>query len=123
METRLEDKHLPARNSVMIRRIALAAVLMVCSAHASAQSPSADPIFGRKLAAHCASCHGTNGRSIGGMPSLAGRRSDDLVRQLKNFRDGKQPSTIMPQLAKAYSNREIEAIAAFFAAQKPQVAQ
>jgi len=38
---------------------------------------------------------------------------------MKDFRDGKRPSTIMQQLAKGYTDAEIDAAAAHFAAQKP----
>jgi sulfide dehydrogenase cytochrome subunit len=37
---------------------------------------------------------------------------------VKDFRDGKRPSTIMQQLAKGYTDAEIDAAAAYFAAQK-----
>ena len=37
---------------------------------------------------------------------------------LKAFRDGQRPATIMNQLAKGYSDAEIEAIATYFASQK-----
>ena len=73
---------------------------------------------GRDVAATCAACHGTDGKSRGGMPSLAGRGKDEVVRAMRAFRDGRRPSTIMQQLAKGYDDAEIEAAAAYFAAQK-----
>jgi len=79
----------------------------------------ADPDLGRDVAANCANCHGTDGRSRGIIPALAGKDRATLVRQLTEFRDGKRPSTVMQQLAKGYSNEQIEAAAAYFAAQKP----
>jgi cytochrome c553 len=79
----------------------------------------ADP--GRDLAATCAACHGTEGRSRGGVPSLAGREKDELVRAMRAFRTGERPSTIMQQLAKGYSDAEIDAAAAYFATQKAGV--
>jgi sulfide dehydrogenase cytochrome subunit len=36
---------------------------------------------------------------------------------MQDFRSGKRPSTIMQQLARGYSEVEIEAAAAYFAAQ------
>jgi cytochrome c553 len=77
----------------------------------------AEPELGRDIAANCANCHGTDGRSRGGIPSLAGRNKAELVRQMQDFRAGKRPSTIMEQLAKGYSDAQIEAAAAYFAAQ------
>jgi cytochrome c553 len=37
---------------------------------------------------------------------------------MRDFRDGKRPSTIMQQLAKGYSDAEIEAAAAYLSAQR-----
>jgi len=73
---------------------------------------------GRDIAASCATCHGTDGRSRGAIPSLAGRDKAIIVQQVRDFRDGKRPSTVMQQLAKGYSDAQIEAAAAYFAAQK-----
>lgn len=84
----------------------------------SVQAQAPDPNLGRNVAANCANCHGTNGRSVGGMPALAGQPRDYLVRTMREFRDGKRPATIMHQLAKGYTEEQIEAVAAYFAAQK-----
>ena len=73
---------------------------------------------GRNLAAACANCHGTNGVSSGGMPALAGQPRQYLAQTLKDFRDGRRPGTIMPQLAKGYADNQIEALAEYLAAQK-----
>ena len=79
----------------------------------------ADSNLGRDVAANCANCHGTDGRSRGIIPALAGKDRATLVRQLTEFRDGNRPSTVMQQLAKGYSDAQIEAAAAYFAAQNP----
>jgi cytochrome c553 len=73
---------------------------------------------GRDVAATCANCHGTDGRSRGAIPSLAGKDKATMIRQLKDFRDGRRASTIMQQLAKGYTDAELEAAAAYLAAQK-----
>jgi cytochrome c553 len=41
-----------------------------------------------------------------------------LVEQMKAFRSGSRPATVMHQLAKGYSDAQVETIAAYFAAQK-----
>ena len=74
---------------------------------------------GRDIAATCANCHGTDGRSGGAIPAIAGQDKAYLVQQLKDFRDGKRPSTIMQQLAKGYTDEQIEAAAAYLASRKP----
>jgi cytochrome c553 len=83
-----------------------------------ADAVAADVNLGRDIAANCANCHGTDGRSRGIVPSLAGQDKAHIVQQMKDFRDGKRPSTIMQQLAKGYTDSQIEAAAAYFAAQR-----
>jgi cytochrome subunit of sulfide dehydrogenase len=76
------------------------------------------PNLGRDIAANCANCHGSDGRSRGAIPAIAGQDKAYLIQQLKDFRDGKRPSTIMQQLAKGYTDAQIEAAAAYLAVQK-----
>jgi len=93
------------------------AALAAAPVVANAQTP--DPNLGRDLAASCAMCHGTDGHSAGITESLAGRPKDQIVNSVKLFREGKKPATIMNQISKGYTDAQVEAIAAFFAAQKP----
>jgi sulfide dehydrogenase cytochrome subunit len=76
-----------------------------------------DANLARNLVASCANCHGTNGQARGDMKPLAGVSADKLLAQLADYRSGAQPATIMHQIAKGYSDDQIRAIAAFFAAQ------
>ena len=85
---------------------------------AQAQAQAPDPLQVRSWAASCATCHGTDGRAQPGMASLAGASKDDMVKKMLDFKAGRRPATIMHQLAKGYSDEQIEAIAAYFAAQK-----
>lgn len=95
----------------------LALAVGALPAVAAAQAP--DPNLGRDLAASCAMCHGTDGRSAGLYESLAGRPRDQIVSSLRLFREGKKPATVMTQIAKGYTDAQIEVIAAYFAAQTP----
>jgi cytochrome c553 len=81
---------------------------------------AAGALHQRADAATCANCHGTAGQAVAGSAnaSLAGRSKDDLVTQMKAFKSGARPATVMHQLAKGYSDAQIEVIAAYFAAQK-----
>ena len=106
----------PSEITVHARSIAYLA--LACAAPA-ALAQQADPNLGRNVAANCAGCHGTNGVSQGGVPSLAGQSKADLVRKMQDFKAGRAQSTIMTQLAKGYTDEQIEHAAAFFAAQKP----
>jgi cytochrome c553 len=69
------------------------------------------------VAANCANCHGTNGIAKGAMPSLAGQKREYIVEQMRAFRDGKRPATVMHQLSKGYTDAQIDAIADHFARQ------
>jgi cytochrome subunit of sulfide dehydrogenase len=97
-------------------RLLFAFALASGAAHALAQNP--DPNEGRNLAAACANCHGTNGVSQAGMPGLAGRDRSEIAQLMRDFRSGKRPATVMHQIAKGYSDDQIEAIAAYLSAQK-----
>jgi cytochrome c553 len=74
----------------------------------------------RSLAATCTGCHGTDGRSQGGIPGLAGQPKDVLLRQMLEFKAGKRPATVMHQHSKGYSDQQIELIADYFSKQKTQ---
>jgi cytochrome c553 len=88
-------------------------------AQAQPAAPSADSLHIRSLAAQCAQCHGTDGRAVAGadVPGLAGLPAPFLVEQLKAFRGGTRPSTVMHQLAKGFNDAQIEHLARYFAAQ------
>lgn len=83
-----------------------------------AMSHGANAQDARYLAANCANCHGTLGVATGGLPSLAGLKKDYFIEQMKNFKEGKRPATIMHQLAKGYTDEQIAAMADFFSKQK-----
>jgi cytochrome c553 len=72
----------------------------------------------RSMAATCTGCHGTNGVSGGGIPSIAGVDKGRIATLMREFRDGKRPATVMHQHAKGYTDEQIEAIAAWFAERK-----
>ena len=79
-----------------------------------------DPNLVRNLAATCANCHGTDGRSVAGAgnESLAGTDKDTLMQKLRDFRSGTRPATIMHQISRGYTEAQLELIAAYFAARK-----
>ena len=78
----------------------------------------ADALQVRSMAAACANCHGTNGAAVSGMVALAGYARADLVKNMADFKSGARPATVMHQLAKGYSDQQIEQLASYFAAQK-----
>jgi cytochrome c553 len=99
----------------MKRKTLLAALLAGLSIPTFAQeSPAA-----RSLAATCAQCHGTEGRSVTReVLPLAGLPKEFVVAQMRAFREGTRQSTVMQQLARGYTDRQVELIAEYFAARK-----
>jgi cytochrome subunit of sulfide dehydrogenase len=98
---------------------ALLAALGAFAGGVHAQDADANARAASYLAANCANCHGTTGNAQGAMPSLAGQQKAFIVEQMKAFRDGKRSATIMHQLAKGYSDQQVELIADHFSRQKP----
>ena len=85
----------------------------------AAAAQGTDPNAGRNLSASCASCHNVTGKAEPGMPALAGQSKDSLLKALKEFKEGKRPAaTVMHQIAKGYTDAQLELMAAYFAAQK-----
>jgi cytochrome c553 len=96
----------------MSRTIVFAAAL---AAALSAQAQES----GRNLAAGCAICHGTDGKAVTkDVIPLAGLPREHIATQMRAFRDGQRPATVMHQIAKGYTDAQIDAMAAWFAAQK-----
>jgi cytochrome subunit of sulfide dehydrogenase len=98
----------------------LAALILSAAAVAPALAQDAQTLNLRALAATCANCHGTQGQAVpnAAVPGLAGLRASYIVEQMKAFKAGTRPATVMHQLAKGYSDAQIESIAAYYAAQK-----
>ncbi len=104
----------------MTRRIARASMAVAIAAEALAAATPASAQDARYLAANCANCHGTDGRAVGGLPSLAGLDATYFTEQMKAFRQGKRTATIMHQLSKGYTDEQIAVLAAYFAKQPKQ---
>ena len=95
---------------------------------ADGQRPSAQQAVGeetpaarqvRYLSGNCTTCHGFQGRPVAdAMPQLAGQPAARLVEQFRAYRDGTREGTIMNQIAKGYSDADIEALASYFSLQE-----
>jgi cytochrome c553 len=76
---------------------------------------AAEPPVG---AAACSGCHPTSADVETPVARLAGRNAADIVTAMEGFRSGQTPATVMNRIAKGFSIEEIQAIAAWYAAQR-----
>ena len=78
---------------------------------AVAPAPPPSPAAVRNMISNCYSCHGTDGRSPGSIPSLTGKNAEQALLQLKEFKSGQLAATVMTRHAKGYTDAELEALA------------
>ena len=73
----------------------------------------------RSLAATFAPCDGTDGHAVAGaaLPGLAGMPAGYFSEQMRGFKSGARPATVMTQLARGFGDAQIEQMSRFFAAQ------
>lgn len=93
-------------------------MLATAAACAHAAGDSAPPLRAQDvavLAATCANCHGPDGRSTGGIPTLRGLPEAHLLQRLQAFKAGTaSDATVMTRLAKGYDDAQIQALAQWF---------
>ena len=108
------------KTSPHLLRLLAAAALMLGANVASHAQDKATQLHNRATAAMCANCHGTEGRTIEGsaIPSLAGMPKDYMVLQMKAFKEGTRPATVMHQITKGLTDAQIDTIANYYAATK-----
>ncbi len=85
------------------------------AAPAAAPSAPPSPAAVVNMVNNCFSCHGTDGRSPGAIPSLTGKTAQQALLQLKEFKSGQLAATVMTRHAKGYTDAELEAIANYIA--------
>ncbi len=74
-----------------------------------------DPAVAGIIESRCALCHGKEGQSASAIyPRLAAQHPDYLVKQLKDFRDGRRKSDTMAEMVRGLSDAEAVALAAWF---------
>ena len=69
-------------------------------------------------ASSCSGCHAAKAGVNSAVPRLAGREVADIVAQMRAFKTGQRPATVMDRIAKGLSDAEIDAIAQWYAQQK-----
>lgn len=99
-----------------IKMFSAAAVLLGLAAGAA--PAQADMASGQVLANTCFSCHGTDGKSAGEMPTIAGKSEKFIREKLMAFKSGELKGTVMTRIAKGFSDAEIGELAKFFSAKQ-----
>jgi cytochrome c553 len=74
-----------------------------------------DAQAGKAKAAACAGCHGANGEGVKPNPALAGKKAEELVQSLKDYKSGKRANPIMKTFAGQLSDQDMENVAAYYA--------
>jgi cytochrome subunit of sulfide dehydrogenase len=96
-------------------RIATAtALVFTLMGHASAAGLADAPPGARS----CSGCHAPARTADAAVPPLTGRNPADIVAAMQAFKSGQRPSTVMDRIAKGFSEDEVKAIAAWYAAQR-----
>ncbi|MFZ1389504.1 MAG: c-type cytochrome [Thiolinea sp.] len=72
------------------------------------------PDGGRLLASQCFQCHGTDGKSTTGIDSLAGESQNEIISEMREMK-ARNRVDLMHYQAKAYTDAQIQMIAAYFA--------
>jgi cytochrome subunit of sulfide dehydrogenase len=99
----------------MAARLALIAAIVPCAGMTLPSAASAEAPPG---AASCTGCHAERPDANAPIPRLAGQDVNAMVAAMQAYRAGQRPATVMDRVAKGFSDDEIRAIAAWFAAQR-----
>jgi cytochrome c553 len=96
-----------ARKSVLLPACVLAAL-------AASPATQAATMTDQLLASQCAQCHGTYGRSVRDIESLAGKSYGSLYSDMIEMRTEGAPSEIMEHQAFGYTEDQIRRIALYY---------
>lgn len=86
-----------------------------CAILLTAEAAFAGGTIGRTVGVTCHACHGPDGRSESAIPSLRGMSAKQIESALHAFKSGTRAATVMGRVAKGYTDKEIAAVAAYFA--------
>jgi cytochrome subunit of sulfide dehydrogenase len=92
----------------------LASAFLLASFLAAGPSLAADAPPG---ASSCTGCHAAKRIPDSVIPRIAGRKATDIMQFMREYRSGAWPSSVMGRIAKGFDDQQIDAIAAWFAAQ------
>ena len=66
----------------------------------------------------CSGCHAVSARVATPVPRIIGLDRAVIVKAMQEFRSGQRSATVMDRIAKGFTDDEIQAIAAWYAAQR-----
>jgi cytochrome subunit of sulfide dehydrogenase len=69
-------------------------------------------------AASCSGCHPASRSIATTVPHLNNRDAAQIIAAMREFRTGHRPATVMDRIAKGFTDDDIKAIAAWYAAQQ-----
>ena len=95
-----------------MRRLVLPA--LACALLQAGPADAADAPPG---ASSCTGCHASAKIPDSMIPRIAGRKASDITTAMREYRSGAWPSSVMGRIAKGFTDPQIDAIAAWFAAQ------
>lgn len=109
-------KYRYSRQSLLLASALLAGILAISN---EAVAAGGDATAGAKAAMYCAFCHGPDGNSTyTGTPRLAGQNAESFVAKMKLYKsNNKVFHPLMAFLTGGLSDKDIQDLAAFYAAQ------
>jgi len=82
---------------------------------------ASDAEAGKAKSATCAACHGPDGNSVNPIwPSLAGQHASYIVKQLKDFKEGRRVNASMTGMVAGLSETDMKDLAAYYESQVPK---
>ena len=83
-----------------------------------AAQAAGDAKAGKVKAGTCVGCHGANGEGVAPNPPLAGKKDQQLLQALKDYKTGKRANAIMKPVASPLNDQEMADLAAYYASLK-----
>lgn len=102
-----------------MKKLAITWITLLAGLATISTANAADTVAGAAKAKEiCSACHGADGNSTDvNNPRLAGQHADYLAKALRDYKSGERNNAIMKGFAAALSKKDIENLAAYFAAQ------
>ncbi len=84
----------------------------------STAQAAGDAQAGKAKAATCVACHGANGQGVAPNPPLAGKKEDQLLQAMNDYKSGKRDNAVMKGMVSSLSDQDMTNLAAYYASLK-----